>query len=431
MSATSQVATCCLALTAASCAGSLGFEDFSWSAPQQKISVATPTLEALPSANVPAPDGLRATSGVLRAVPLKWDPMLRSDVAGYLVERAAVRDGPFGRAARIEGRLLTAYLDRSEADGETIFYRVRSYTPEGRISVAPSDVISATTALPPAAPEHLRAYSYQPRQVPLSWETSRDTTAAGYVVYRSPSWRGPFERLAALEGRHTTVHRDSRLESLRVFYYRVTARNIHGVEGPPSEPVRAVTKPEPLPPIGLRVVKLGLGVNRLSWEPNVETDITEYRLLRSTADRGPTRVVASVPAEAMVAEDDSIGTAEFASYTLVAVDGDGLESDSSLRVGVQSEDYGLSARAEPDGIHLAWNPRPDEGFHGARIMRRHRFGRTELAFVRSDRYVDGDVQPGAHYRYVVILERPDSSQAPPSAPIEIDTPKLTPDVGIR
>ncbi len=279
VSARFRVASCCLALTAASCAGSPGFEDFSWSALQRKISVATPTLEALPSASVPAPDGLRATSGVLRAIPLKWDPMLRSDVAGYLVERAAVRDGPFGRAARIEGRLLTAYLDHSEADGETIFYRVRSYTPEGRISVAPSDVISATTALPPVAPEHLRAYSYQPRQVPLSWQTSRDTTAAGYVVYRSPSSRGPFERMGALEGRHTTVYRDSRLESLRVFYYRVTARNIHGVEGPPSEPVRAVTKPEPLPPVGLRVVELGLGVNRLTWEPNVETDIVEYRLL--------------------------------------------------------------------------------------------------------------------------------------------------------
>ena len=116
MSATSRVATCCLALTAASCAGGLEFEGFSWSALQQKISVPTPTLEALPSANVPAPEGLRATSGVLRAIPLKWDPMLRSDVAGYLVERAALRDGPFERAARIEGRLLTAYLDRGEAE---------------------------------------------------------------------------------------------------------------------------------------------------------------------------------------------------------------------------------------------------------------------------------------------------------------------------
>lgn len=395
------------------------------------MSVVTPTLETLPSATIPAPDGLRAASGELRAIPLKWDPMFRRDVAGYLVERAAAREGPFRRVARIEGRLVTATLDRSETDGETLFYRVRSYTLEGRISVATSDVISATTALPPAPPADLRAYSYQPHQVPLSWQASRDPAAAGYVVYRSPSWRGPFGPLDRLKGRHNTVYIDTGLEPLRVFYYRVAARNIFQVEGPPGEPVRAVTKPEPLPPIGLRVVELGLGVNRLAWEPNVETDIAEYRLLRFPADGGPPRVVASVPPEAMVAEDNSVAAAELASYAIVAVDGDGLESAPSLRVGVRSEDYGLSTRAEPDGIHLAWRPRPDEGFQGARVMRSRWFGRTELAFVRSGRYLDDDVKPGARYRYVVILERPDSSQAPPSAPIEIVVPKLAPNVGVR
>ena len=51
--------------------------------------------------------------------------------------------------------------------------------------------------------------------------------------------------------------------------------------------------------------------------------------------------------------------------------------------------------------------------------------------MRSSRYVDDDVNPGAHYRYIVILERPDTSQAPPSVPIEIEVPKIAPDVGIR
>jgi hypothetical protein len=242
-------------------------------------------------------------------------------------------------------------------------------------------------------------------------------------VYRSPSSGGPFEPLARIEGQHTTVYVDSGLGALRVFYYQVTARNVFGAEGPPSEPVRAVTKPEPLPPIGLRTVEQRLGTNRLMWEPNVETDIAEYRLLRIREGADVPEVVASVPLEATTAEDDAVAAGERVAYALVAVDSDGLQSASSEPIGVECEGYGLSARGEPDGVHLRWNPRAEEGFHGARVLRTRWFASQELAFVHSDSYVDGDARPGVSYRYVVILERPDSTRAPPSLPVAVEVPR--------
>ena len=428
------LAVCGLALVAIGCAATLDIADPPWGWWRRSLAPPPTPLEALPSAEIPPPEGLRADSGQLRSVPLQWDPRLTSDVAGYVIERAPAREGPFARLDRVEGRLITLYVDRGGAtasesdtpvldDGATFFYRVRSYTLKGRVSVAASEVVPATTAPAPEAPAGLRAYSYQPRQVPLSWRAPQDATAAGYVVYRSPSKDGPFEPLTQLVGRHTTAYVDSKLGDLRVFYYQVTARNALGGEGSPSETVRAVTKPEPLPPIGLRIVEQRLGTNRLMWDPNVETDITEYRLLRIREGPDAPEVVASVPPDATTAEDDAVAAGERVAYALVGIDSDGLQSASSEPIGVESEGYGLSARGESDGVHLRWNPRTEEGFHGARVLRTRWFTSQELAFVPSDSYVDGDARPGKHYRYVVILERPDSTRAPPSLPVEIEVPR--------
>jgi fibronectin type 3 domain-containing protein len=403
----------------------------------------TPPEPELPSfqeearAALPAPGGLRSTSGELRAVALHWEPLLTGDVGGYAIERAEKREGPFERIAAVPGRATTVFLDtgasqppnadgsreRSElSDGETAFYRVRAFTPAGEFAKTTSEIVSATTAPVPEPPQRLRAYSHQPREVPLSWEASTDRRVAGYVVERSPTSRGPFEPLAQIEGRHQSIYLDRGLGDLRVFYYRVSSVNRAGGLGEPSKPVRAVTKAEPLPPTGLRVMAQRLGENELAWEPNVESDLAGYRLLRIRGDGETAEVTASVASDRTVAADAEVGADERVSYTVVARDRDGLESAAAELIFVESEGYGLAATVRPDGIHLEWNPRTGEGYHGARIFLHRRLGQKELAFVEGSRHVHTDVEPGARYRYTVVLERVDASQAPPSSPVEIAVP---------
>lgn len=385
-----------------------------------------PALVDRPPADLPAPKGLRATSGAYRQIPLQWDPMLTNAVGGYRIERAEQPDGPFRPLREVWGRGVVSVVDRGGdaplGDRVTRFYRIRAFTPEGRLSAAASEVVVGSTAPLPDPPRDVQAYSRQPREVPLSWQASDDPLVRGYLIERSPTPSGPFERVAELEGRHATAWVDAGLGDLRVFYYRVAARNPAGAPGPWSEPVRAMTKPEPLPPMGLRVESQNLGENVLAWEPNVEEDIAEYRLYRTRPD-APRQRVATAPAGSTRARDEGVAAGEPTTYVLVAVDRDGLLSRPSEPVTAGSTPYAVEADATPERVRLRWNPRTDEGFVGARVERVGWLGSQVLGRSADGEFVDREVRPGATYRYVVVLVRPDAGEAPPSRPVEVRVPR--------
>jgi fibronectin type 3 domain-containing protein len=399
--------------------------------PQQPI----PILYETPASNLPPPTGLRAESKQLRQIPLSWDPIGSSAVSGYVLERSLTANGPFERMAVITDRFATSYTDTGFdlarkktmapglGDGASYYYRLRSYDASGHISSAASDVANATTAAVPSAPEALRAYSQLPRKIALAWQPVEDPTVAGYVVLRSPSATGSFDKIARLDGRFATTYIDPSLGDLRVFYYRVAAFNAAGGQGKPTEAVRAVTKADPLAPAGLEIAGQSLGRNVLRWTPNVERDVSGYRVLRRRVDATKPEVVATLPPSETTVEDTQVGADEAVRYSLVALDADGLESAESDPLEVVSKGYGLHAEAKDRAVELSWQRSDNDGFDLARIERSGMLGNTEVARERGDHYVDTDVSPGRKYRYVVVLMRADGSSAPPSEPIEVEVPE--------
>lgn len=425
-----------LALPCAGCGAALDVE----SAARLLRSAETPRLPLLreePPADLAAPEGLRATSGELRAIPLKWDPVLVGQVAGYVVERAVREKGPFQRIGTVGDRFETAFVDRGSdlapkatpsgsgsdlGDGATYYHRVRAFASDGRISSASSSVVEATTAPPPARPEDLRVYSHQTGKIALSWRPVRDPTVAGYVVYRSPAESGEYKPVARVTGRHSTTWVDHQLAPLRVFYYRVSAVNAAGGEGVPTSSKRGVTRPEPLPPAGLRVASAELGVVRLAFDPNVEPNIAGYRLFRVRAGSDGRELVAELPADRHEAEDRALAAGERVAYHVVAFDRDGLRSAASDPIEVTAPGYGLEAQLEPEGVRLRWHPAGRDELTTARVMREGRFGAREIARVEGREYLDRDVGAGGRYRYTVVLLGDDGREALPSERVEIEVP---------
>jgi fibronectin type 3 domain-containing protein len=427
-----RIALCLALLVSTGCASSLDLDlARRWLGGPE--APALPPLDTTPRADLPAPERLSATSGELRKVPLSWEPVMSGDVAGYAIERAEAAGGAFDLVAAVAGRTSTVYVDdgkqrwpgsraasRDIGDNQTLYYRVRAFDGAGGLSRRTSAVVSGTTTPAPSPPDELRAYSRQPRQVPLSWRAATDERVKGYVIERSPTSSGPFEPIVEIGGRHQTVYVDRGLGDLRVFYYRVASVNVAGGRGEFSAPVRAVTKPDPLPPIGLRVAAQRLGVNQLAWEPNVEPDLAGYRVRRLRHGASQAEAVATVGRDVTAATDPAVGADERVSYWIVAFDQDSLVSAPAEAIEVTSVGYDLTATARRDGVELSWNPRSDEGWSLARVYQHGALGGTsELGAVRGSTFLHTDVKPGGRYRYSVQLERGDGTKAPISSPVEI------------
>ena len=396
-----------------------------------------PLLREDAPAALPAPEGLRAVAGELRSVPLKWDPVLQGDVAGYVIERALRAKGQFQRIGTTEDRFESSFVDRGAdlapkagptasadlGDGATYYYRVRAFDGAGHVSAAASEMVDAATAPLPARPEDLRIYSHQPRKIALTWRPLTEPTVAGYVIYRSPSESGEYLPVARVEGRYTTTFVDRGLAPLRVLYYRVAAVNQAGGEGVPTSSTRGVTKPEPLPPAALRVASEKLGAVRLAWEPNVESNISGYRLVRTREGSDDEEIVAELGPEESAAEDRTVGAGEHVVYRLIAIDSDGLVSAPSDPVAATAPGYGLEAFAEEAGVRLRWAAAGGAGFASARVLRDGRFGAREIARVTGSEYLDRDVEAGESYRYTVVLIGDDGREALPSERVEVAVPQ--------
>lgn len=296
-----------------------------------------PVLVESPAASLPAVVGLRAISGEQREIPLTWAPVADPRARGYVIERALDASGPFERIAVVLEAYDSSYVDRGFdlarkapssgsdpglGDGTRYFYRLRAYDSSHHIAAAASEIVTASTAPRPAAPAELRAYSQLPRRIGLTWRAPEDPHVRGYLIERSPSATGRFSVVGQVDGRYRTTFVDRELGDLRVFYYRVAAVSSTGAAGEPSEPVRAMTKAEPLPPARLRVTGHA-GRVELVWEPNAERDVARYRVQRKLGG-GAFEDLATVETPRFT--DEAAPTDELVSYRVIALDGDGLES---------------------------------------------------------------------------------------------------------
>ncbi len=322
------------------------------------------------------PEGLRVTSNEDRQIALAWDPVLVGDVAGYVILRApAAGDGTYERVGLTRSRFGAVFTDSGASagalgDGQTYSYRVHPYDKKGRVSRSHA-ALTATTEARPDVPDGLQVYSNLPRSAVLSWKPSDERVVSGYAVYRCPTMAGPWERVAFVEGRLNTVYEDSVPGDLRVMYYKIAAVNRFGGESEPTEqPIRAVTKAEPLPPVGLEADASSLGRVDLRWAPNVEPDLAGYEVWRALASGdafGEEIEIAEVAAGTTSFADLGIGCGERARYRLRATDADALESLHSDGLDVKGQDAGLALARRGDGLVLTWDPARAGGWTGLRV----------------------------------------------------------------
>ena len=267
--------------------------------------------------------GLGANGRVL----LDWNPAASPDVIGYNLYRASGGGQP--ALTNSLPVAASAWLDDGLLNGTAYTYTVRAVTGSGVESGDSTPVSVTVTALSgtgtPDAPLGLTA-ELGDGLARLHWQSGSGTTVA-YRVYAANQQTGPYALLfggAPVVGEEAVDHT---LANGSLRWYQVTALDSTFVEGPPSLPVSA--QPVSLPPAAPQELTAYAkdGQATLSWDPNTEPDLNGYRVYRSSGT-GTSNLLAALPATQTV-YTDSVAYNQSFSYSVTALDQDGLESQPS------------------------------------------------------------------------------------------------------
>jgi hypothetical protein len=286
------------------------------------------------------PDPVKATPGAGKVV-VNWKGQQKSNLSGYVVERAYLESGPY---EALNTQALPAGADRYEDDavrgGTSYYYRVRAVGPRGDLG-PPTHSAMAQPANPGKPPKVTRL-SAEPGQtrVRLTWQPV-SFPVAGYFVERRgvvasapPNWvrLNPQVTPEPLYDDYTARGSDTKLE------YRIVAVAFDNGEGPPSESVPVALSDLSLPDTPSITAASGAeGKVQLSFVPALPEEKTaQFLVLRGgSADDIGVVIGDALPGSARQFQDLYVSPGESYWYRLVALDKNGNRSDPTSPVAVR------------------------------------------------------------------------------------------------
>ncbi len=176
---------------------------------------------------------------------LLWRPHPNRAVEYYIVERKSVEDTKWKRIAKLRGRLRAEYIDTNLKDRYIYRYRVRVQTFDGIVST-PSEIVRAITKPLPPVVTGLKASTNLPKKIELTWDKSNYKDFERYYLYRSKRKNGRYELIAKLYNNHFTDKVD---EDGVSYFYKISQKDLDGLESPKNEIVMGSTLPKLMAPI--------------------------------------------------------------------------------------------------------------------------------------------------------------------------------------
>lgn len=228
------------------------------------------------------------------------------------------------------------------------------------------DVIITTDTIPPDNPTGL-VTTGGPEQISLDWNDNTDDDIWTYNVYRSLTSGADYTKVNS-KPVYGSEYVDSNLYGGGEYFYVVTALDYGNNEsGYSNEDSDTATNAAPQAPAGL-TVSGGSEIANISWNANVETDISYYDVYRNTGNgSGYVKINTGGPVYATNFTDALIYGGGTISYAVKATDNGSLTSGFSdaaiadVSNAPPSAPTGLAASGFGEYIDLSWdaNIEPD------------------------------------------------------------------------
>jgi len=374
-----------------------------------------------------------AATPVTGGASIVWRMAPEPDAAGYQVERATRREGPYTRlTAALVPAGTPAFTDTAAAAGARYFYRVRAVDRSGNAS-EPSNpaIVTLPDVTPPPAPGGLDV-RVAGRRVTLRWRPVAAADLAGYFVYRSGDGGRPIRLFR--EPRRDTVFVDSGAAGTGLppgarLTWGVSAVDRTGNESGRTEGMAQIVDDEPPgPATALTLRDVDGRYVQVSWSASPAADVREYLLRRSAGDSTAIDLGHFHGRPPYLVRDSLVTHGRRYAYAVIAVDSAGNRSrparDSLVfaRLTPPPPPRHVALRRSAAGVTILWERVADPELAGYRVYRSAlatgRFEPVNRTPVSATTLTDATGGPGFFYRVrAVDVSGNESEPSPPAGPV--------------
>jgi hypothetical protein len=395
---------------------------------------------SIKGATTPAVTGLTAQGDMIREIRLSWNAIPSPLVKGYHVYRSVMEKDLFTKIRRIDSQSAgkIQWVDKDGlADNQTYYYRVTGFE-SADTETSPTLTVQAATKGKPPVPTGLKAVSGLVKRIDLSWIASPAADVEGYNLYRSQEKYGTYTLLKRIEGRNNNTYTDGagllggffeRLEDNRLYYYAVKSFNKVNVESDLSDIIGATTKARPARPSSLKGETLKVKSAPLFWSANPEKDIVAYRVYRSLDPAGAENFSMIVTVNKTDYTDSNLKDGQTCRYRIQAEDKDGLLSDFSDAVLLQTKPKprapeGLISEIKAGKMELRWSPGQEKDIVQYVVYEKKFFGigTEKIAAVQKPMFIDISPPKGKTKTYVVTAVDQDGLESDVSREFPVTGP---------
>jgi len=376
--------------------------------------------------NLPKPANVRTMSD-RGSVGFEWDYTSNPAIEGYKIYRSKP-DGGSELVDTIKDRFVSHYADKGLKAETQYSYRFSSYTKDGVESDA-TPVVSAKTAPMLEPVSFIAAVNNLPNRAKIVWRPHVSPDVVEYIVQKSGSSDKNWDDVAKVSPRLMAEFIDTKVDSGRVYYYRVIAKTFDGSLSKPSETVTVNTKKLPLPVTSIYASKDLPKQIAINWESPEQKEFDGYKLYRADTPDAKYSVIYSGTEKKYLDKIDEDGAVRY--YRVGVVDKDALESPFEHSATGVTRPKPLTptftlATIKENRVHLAWSTTEKEPVTFKITKKWGGFlSKQSITFtdIKGFNFEDKDVDLGQKYLYYIESVDRDGIVSKPSDEVELFVPK--------
>lgn len=395
------------------------------------------------SEELPQPYGLFA-KGENKRIRISWEyQSLKNIYTSYIIERSdngqnfsRLGDEPYINLNDNGNNpnLNNSYTDTIPTNNKDFWYRIKGITPFGEES-QPSKAIKAQGVDEQKDTPYIYDFVLDDfGGVQLKWEfpAKAENNIKSFELNLAPKATGPFQVVeSAIDPERRSTQYDN-LDPSNYFTISAIGKD-NSVKTSLVKFVQTIDSIPPSIPIDITGTVDTLGVVKLKWKPNPESDMLGYRVFRGNSQNEEFSQLTVSP----TLNNTFVDTIQIKSlnkyiyYKIIAVDKRHNMSDFSAIVALKKPD--LVSPTSPviksyevtnEGIRLAWIPSSSEDVVSHQVFRKN-ISANDSTWVQvyktkdQTSFIDKDVVSKNKYRYTVISEDDSQLQSTPSSPVTL------------